>query len=214
VTKGAPSRRGRQAEASRNDERVLIAARAVLSVRPTAPMSEIAGYAGVGVATLYRRYASKQALVEAVSLDAVHRLEDDARTAVDRARSFPWAAFVGFMTGSVASGTAQLVAALAGSSSPSGELRLAEQQLRDAVADLLELTQAAGAVRPDITAEDVALLFEQLQAVQIDDKRREVTLRRRYLELALQALRAPGAAPLPGPPPTTTELLGRRYDAR
>ena len=100
------------------------------------------------------------------------------------------------------------------SSSPSGELLLAEQRLRDAIAELVDLTQAAGAVVPDITAEDVALLFEQLQAVRINDKQREVTLSRRYLELYLQALQAPGAAPLPGPPPTPAELLRRRYDAR
>lgn len=215
MTKDGRPRPGGAAEASRNDERVVLAARAVLAVRPTAPMSEIARHAGVGVATLYRRYASRDALVEALWLDGIHTLENEARTALDRARSFPWAAFVGFMTGSLASGAARLVAALAGSSSsPSGELLLAEQRLRDAIAELVDLTQAAGAVRPDITAEDVALLFEQLQAVRINDKQREVTLSRRYLELYLQALQAPGAAPLPGPPPTPAELLRRRYDAR
>jgi AcrR family transcriptional regulator len=203
------STRGRHAEAARNDESVLRAAREVLVADPGAPMSEVARRAGVGVATLYRRYPSKDALVAAVWLDSVRGLEADAGVALDRARMYPWGAFVGFMTGSVASGAGALGAALAGSFTPTDELVAAEQRLGAAVRELLECTQAAGAVRPDITSEDVGVLFEQLHAVRADDARREATLRRRYLELFLQALRAPGAAPLPGPPPTAGELRRR-----
>lgn len=173
-------------------------------------MAEIAGHAGVGVATLYRRYQSRDALVEAVYLDGLGRLEGDVRISLDRARSFPWGAFVGFMTGALASGAASLVAALAGTFPRSDEVLRAERRLQAAIAELIQATQDAGAVRHDLAAGDVALLFEQLRAVQVDDKRREATLRRRYLELSLQALRAPGAAPLPGPPPTAMELLTRR----
>jgi AcrR family transcriptional regulator len=196
-------------EAARNDESVLRAAREVLVAEPGAPMSEVARHAGVGVATLYRRYPSKDALVAAVWLDSVRGLEAEARVALDRARTYPWGAFVGFMTGSVASGAGALAAALAGSFTPTDELVTAEQRLGAAVDELLECTQAAGAVRPDITVGDVGLLFEQLHAVRAHDARREAMLRRRYLELVLQALRAPGAAPLPGPPPTTGEYRRR-----
>ena len=66
---------------------------------------------------------------------------------------------------------------------------------------------------PTSASEDVRLLFEQLHAVRAADTAREATLRRRYLELVLQALRAPGAAPLPGPAPAAAELRGR-YDRR
>ena len=54
-------------------------------------------------------------------------------------------------------------------------------------------------MRPDIGVEDVRLLFEQLHAVRAADAAREATLRRRYLELVLQALRAPGRRAAPGP---------------
>jgi AcrR family transcriptional regulator len=199
----------RRAESVRNDERVLRAARDVLTAAPAASMAEIAARAGVGVGTLYRRYRSKDALVAAIWLDSIRGLEADAGVALDRARMYPWGAFVGFMTASVASGAGALVATLAGTLTPTEELVAAEQRLRAAVGELLECTQAAGAVRPDITAADVGVLFEQLRAVRADDARREATLRRRYLELFLQALRAPGAAPLPGPPPAAREL-GRR----
>ena len=68
-------------------------------------------------------------------------------------------------------------------------------------------------MRPDVGVEDLRLLFEQLHAVRAADTAREATLRRRYLELMLQGLRAPGAAPLPGPAPAAAELRGR-YDTR
>ena len=92
--------RGRRAEAARNDERVRRAAREVLAASRDAPMAQVANHAGVGVATLYRRYASREALVAETWLESVREVEAQARVALDRARMFPWGAFVGFMTAS------------------------------------------------------------------------------------------------------------------
>ena len=76
--------RGRQAEASRNDELVLAAARAVLTADPGAAMADIARRAGVGIGTLYRRYPSKEALVLQLCLDGMRQLEGVARAALGR----------------------------------------------------------------------------------------------------------------------------------
>ena len=211
VYRGAVSAvmRGRQAEAARNHERLMSAAREVLAATPDAPMAHVASHAGVGVATLYRRYASRDALVAETWLASVREVEAQARVALDRAGMFPWGAFVGFMTASVASGTGALAAALADMAAPTEDLVAAERSMNAAIHELLEIAQRAGAVRPDVGVEDVRLLFEQLHAVRAADTAREATLRRRYLELVLQALRAPGAAPLPGPAPAATELRGR-----
>lgn len=205
--------RGRQAEAARNHERLMRAAREVLADAPDAPMAQVASRAGVGVATLYRRYASREALVAETWLASVREVEAQARVALDRAAMFPWGAFVGFMTASVASGMGALAATLAEAQAPRQDLVAAERRMNAAVAELLEVAQQAGAVRPDVGVEDVRLLLEQLHAVRAADTVREATLRRRYLELVLQALRAPGAAPLPGPAPKAAELRGR-YDTR
>lgn len=201
--------RGRQAEAARNHERLMRAARDVLTATPDAPMAQVATHAGVGVATLYRRYASREALVAETWLESVREVEAQARVALDRAGMFPWGAFVGFMTASVASGMGALAAALAEAGEPAEDLVGAERSMCAAIQELLEVAQKASAVRPDVGVEDVRLLFEQLHAVRAADAGREATLRRRYLELVLQALRAPGAAPLPGPPPAAAELRGR-----
>jgi AcrR family transcriptional regulator len=197
---------GRRAEAVRNDQRVLEAAREVLAMTPDAPLALVARRAGVGIGSLYRRYPSKEALVARLCLEAVLQVDAQARVALDRARSYPWGAFVGFMTGALAEGAALLVAGLAGTFSPNDELLGASERLQGAVRELLELVQAAGAVRPDVTAEDLALLFRQLRAIRLDDEQRAFALRRRYLELTLQAFHASGAAPLPGPAPGWKDL--------
>jgi hypothetical protein len=126
---------------------------------------------------------------------------------------FPWGAFVGFMTASLASGAGALAATLADSVAPTDDMAAAERGMRAAIQELLDVAQSAGAVRPDVAVEDLSLIFEQLHAVRMADPAREATLRSRYLALVLQALRATGAGPLPGPPPAAVELRGR-HDRR
>jgi AcrR family transcriptional regulator len=157
--------RGRQAEAARNHERLMRAAREVLAATPDAPMARVASHAGVGVATLYRRYASREALVAETWLESVREVEAQARVALDRAGMFPWGAFVGFMTASVASGMGALAAALAQTPAPGEDLVAAERSMNAAIDELLQVAQKAGAVRPDVGVEDVRLLLEQLHAV-------------------------------------------------
>ena len=73
-------------------------------------MAHVASHAGVGVATLYRRYASRDALV-AEDCGSEERARDRGRRPAwpSTARGwFPWGAFVGFMTASVASGMGAL----------------------------------------------------------------------------------------------------------
>ena len=66
-----------RADAQRNAERLLGAARAVFAEHgPEASLEEVARRAGVGIGTLYRHYPTRQALLEAVFRDDV----DSART--------------------------------------------------------------------------------------------------------------------------------------
>jgi AcrR family transcriptional regulator len=200
---------GRQAEASRNDERVLAAARAVLTAAPDASMADIARRAGVGIGTLYRRYPSKEALVLQLCLDGMRRLEAVTRTALAQLEGDAWEAFAGYMIAALDAGAGALGAALAGTFTPTPELLGAARDLYAAGGELIERTQEAGALRADVTPEDINLVFEQLRAVRLGDDARTATLQRRYLALILQALKPPGAAPLPGPPPGWAEIRDR-----
>src|SRR6185312_841263 len=87
---------GRQAEAARNDERILEAARAVFVADPGAPISAVAEHAGVGVGALYRRYESKEELLRRLCADGLQRFIGAAEAALAD-RGDPWEAFAGFM---------------------------------------------------------------------------------------------------------------------
>jgi AcrR family transcriptional regulator len=199
---------GRRAEAERNDARVLDAARAVLTADPEASIADIAKRAGVGIGSLYRRYPSKEALILHLCQDGMERLEGVARTALERDDD-AWEMFTAFMEDGLAAGAGSLGAALAGTFTPTKELLGAARRLHEAVGEVIARAHAEGALREDITQEDVNLVFEQLRAVRLGGEKRTAALQRRYLALALQALRAPATAPLPAPPPTWREIQQR-----
>jgi AcrR family transcriptional regulator len=190
---------GRQAEATRNDEAVLEAARAVLTADPDASMADIARRAGVGIGSLYRRYPSKEALVLHLCQDGMERLEEVANAA---------GSFDAFMEDGLAAGAGALGAALAGTFTPTKELLAAARRLHQAVAAVIARAHEDGSLRTDVTQEDVNLIFEQLRAVRLGDDDRTAALQRRYLALVLQALR-PGAEPLPEAPPSWKEIQQR-----
>jgi AcrR family transcriptional regulator len=199
---------GRRAEAARNDQRILDAARAVFVADPDAPIAAVAEHAGVGISALYRRYPSKEELLRRLCADGL-RAYIAAATEALADDGDPWEAFVRFMRRVVDADTHSLTARLAGTFTPTDELN------RDATA-ALELNQrlferalAAGVIRPDLDVNDLSMVFEQLAAVRLGDEGRTAQLRHRYLALLLEAMHGPPTAPLPGPPPTWRELAGR-----
>src|SRR5262249_41057303 len=80
---------GRQAEAARNDQLILDAARAVFIADPAAPVSEVAKRAGVGIAALYRRYPSQEHMLRKLSGDGLNRYIAEAEQALADDRD-PW----------------------------------------------------------------------------------------------------------------------------
>jgi hypothetical protein len=81
------------------------------------------------------------------------------------------------------------------------ELYRAAAKSQELTIKLFERVKAAKVIRSDITVVDIALLFEQLVAVQIGDSAKTAELRRRYVTLLFDALRRPNPAPRPGSPP-------------
>jgi AcrR family transcriptional regulator len=201
---------GRRAQAARNDQRILEAARAVFVADPDAPMATVAKQAGVGMGAVYRRYPSKEALLRRLASDGLRRYIAEAEAALADDGD-PWAAFAGFLGRVVDADTHSLTLRLAGTFTPTKDLyddAATAQQLNVA---LLERTRAAGAVRADLDVNDLSFVFEQVASVRLGDARRTGQLRRRYLALLLDGLRTPSPGPLPGPPPSWEEI-GRRWD--
>jgi AcrR family transcriptional regulator len=199
---------GRRAQAARNDGRILEAAREVFVADPGAPISAVAKHAGVGISALYRRYASKEALLRQLSADGLERYIAVAEAALSDDAD-PWTAFTGFMHRIVDADTHALTLRLAGMFAPTEELYGRAEHAQQLTVRLLEQAQAAGAIRPDFVVDDLTFLFEQLASVQVTDNERTRQLRRRYLALQLQSLHSPASTPLPGPPPSWDEVRGR-----
>jgi AcrR family transcriptional regulator len=200
--------RGRQAEAARNDERILAAAREVFVANPDAPIAAVAERAGVGISALYRRYESKEDLLRRLCADGLDRYI----AAVEEALAYEgdaWGAFALFMRRAVEANSTALTLSLAGTFTPTAELTLKAGHAQRLNETLFKRARAAGAIRPDLMVNDIALVLEQIAAVKLGDARRTAQLRRRYLALALDAIRAQRDGPLPGPPPRWQELSER-----
>ncbi len=200
---------GRQAEAARNDQRILAAARAVFVADPNAPVSEVAKRAGVGIAALYRRYPSKEDMLRKLCRDGLHRYiaEIEAALADDRD---PWTAFAGFMHRAAAADTNSLTQRLAGTFTPTEDLYRDGERAQELNVTLFERVRAAGAIRPDAVVGDMGWVLEMVASVRLGGPERSSQLRERYLTLLLDGLRTPGPAALPGPPPTWAEY-GERW---
>jgi AcrR family transcriptional regulator len=200
--------RGRQAEAARNDVAILEAARAVFLRDPSAPMSAVADHAGVGVAGLYRRFAGKDELLRTLCGDGLRHFVHLADEALADDGD-PWEAFERFLTGVVESDVHSLSVHLAGTFRSTPQLRRLAAQSTVVVEQLVARAQQTGKLRRDVSAADLPMIFEQLSAVRVEDQDRTTALRRRYLALHLESLRADGSG-LPESPPTSEEL-GQRW---
>jgi AcrR family transcriptional regulator len=196
---------GRRVEADRNDEGVFSAARQVfIEQGPDASMAAIAARAGVGVGTLYRRYPTKTDLMRAICLAAMERSLAEAQAALDEEPD-GWSALVRFMHRSIEIGTGGLNL-LAGSFTVTDEMHATSRRERAALEAIVGEAQQDGLLRDDVVAPDITLLLNQLHSLKVggnsstsDD---EVdALRRRYVAIFLEGLRAPGGAPLPRPAP-------------
>jgi AcrR family transcriptional regulator len=200
-----PKLAGRKAEAAVNDGLILQAAREVLTTAPDTPMAEIAARAGVGVGSLYRRFPSKEALAYRLSLDGMNALADLARRTLGVLDDDPWNEFVAFIGDAIDAGAGSL-RGLAGTFEADEDLNRVAQEMSALIGDVVQRAQAAGAVRDDINANDVGRFWEMLRAIRVGDPGRSNALRKRYVALFAPAFRAPGAGPLPGPPPTWQEI--------
>ncbi|HWE77273.1 MAG TPA: TetR/AcrR family transcriptional regulator [Pseudolabrys sp.] len=146
-----------RADAVRNRERVLEAAKAVFSAGGSeASLEAVARHAGVGIGTLYRHFPTREALYEAVYRREVEQLGDLAEQLeaapepVDALRRWLRAnvEFVATKKG--------MVAALALVAHGSTELHAYSfDRLTTAVGALLKRAVIAGEIRGDISAEDV-----------------------------------------------------------
>jgi AcrR family transcriptional regulator len=149
--------RKRRADAIRNRERVLEAAKAVFSQGgPEASLEAVARRAGVGIGTLYRHFPTREALYEAVYRREVEQLVELAE-ALKREGSSAEALRRWMRAGVEFIATKKgMVAALALAAHGSSDLAAYSlDRLTRALGDLLQRAVAAGEIRTDIDPEDL-----------------------------------------------------------
>ncbi|GAT68314.1 tetR family transcriptional regulator [Planomonospora sphaerica] len=200
---------GRKAQAARNDQVILQAAREVFVADPGAPISAVAERAGVGISALYRRYAGKEILLRKLCSDGLklYIAEAEAALADD---GDPWTVFARFMRRIVEADTHSLTLSLAGTFTPDENLHRESAHAERLALEVFERARDAGILRPGLEVADLSMIFEQLASVRLGDEERTAQMRHRYLALLLDSLRLTSAGPLPGPPPTAEEI-GRRW---
>src|SRR3954453_21654784 len=198
---------GRIAEAARNDTKILEAARAVFVADPEAPIAAVAKYAGVGIGALYRRYSGKEGLLRALCADGLRGYIAAAESALAD-EDDPWRAFATFMHREVDADASSLTRRLAGTFTPTPDLYEAAARAGELNVAIFSRAQAAGAIRPDASVNDLGPLLELLASLKLGDAARSRVLRHRYLDLMLAGLRVAGEE-LPAPAPSDAELQSR-----
>jgi AcrR family transcriptional regulator len=190
-----------RADAARNRQALLSAARTVMSEQGLdASLDEIARRAGVGNATLYRRFPTRRDLIVAVCEE---RMAEHVR-AVDDALAEPdsWEALRYYITAAGAlqardRAIADLVT-LDVSSAPEIE-RLRVRAVRG-VETLIKRAKAAGTLRADCTAEDVLIVLQANAGLIERSKGAAAPASQRLVHLLLDGLRADSATGGPPPP--------------
>ncbi|HWS37681.1 MAG TPA: helix-turn-helix domain-containing protein [Actinoplanes sp.] len=197
-----------RADAARNRELLLLSARELFAKRGLdVTLDEIARNAGVGVGTAYRRFANKDALIEALFEDQLDRMVRLATESLDKVGT--WDGFVE----AIGSFTAQMVADRGlrdvvfrnyGRGDRIAKLRERFVPTMEAV---VRRAQEAGVLRADAAPTDLPIIEIMIGVVDVFAEPVRAGLYPRYLTLILDGLRArPGLTPLPVPALTNDEF--------
>ncbi|ERK70789.1 TetR/AcrR family transcriptional regulator [Leifsonia aquatica] len=188
-----------RADAQDNRDRMLEAARRLFAERGIdVTMREVARHAGVGPATLYRRFPTKQILVDeafAEELRACRGIVIDGCADPD-----PWRGFCTVIESiSVLNGRNHGFVEAFLSASPSDQsFTVHRTALLQMLSDLAARAQASGGLRPDFVIDDLVLVLLTGRALSTTPVDGRTAAARRFAALAIDAFRASDAhRPLP-----------------
>ena len=205
--------RGMRADARRNRERILAAARDVfVDQGPDAPLDAIAAAAEVGIGTLYRRFPDRRALVRAVVLDVLGLAAEEARLALTEEPD-AFQALARYLHRALDLRISAVMPALLDYIPPDDE-EIASIRTRSwgLFQQLVDRAHAAGTLPPgrDVRRHWVSAGPPGKAPPWPDPRDLNNRLAHRHLELLLDGLRsdrAEPAAPLPEPALTLADLL-------
>jgi AcrR family transcriptional regulator len=202
-TTALPRPRTSRRDAVQNHQRVLDAAREVFGESGAdAGIEEIAARAGVGVGTVYRRFASKDGLIDELLRVVLEDMMASAEAALARADGHGLDDFLRAIGQSFADHARYADLLLSRPADP-----VATRRIRATLAELTARAVAAGTVNPDITTGDVMAVVWAVRGIVQAVGEIAPEMWRRHLDIHLAGMRAPG--PLSGTAAMTPEELAK-----
>jgi AcrR family transcriptional regulator len=178
--------RPKRADARRNYEKVLVAAReAFAEGGESTALAEIARRAGVGIGTLYRHFPNRQALLEALY---VNEVEEVCRSAAELDGGDPWEALNSWfrrLMGYLATKQALAHELLNYVDSDAALFKVCRVSLYEAGEPLLKRAQEAGVVRDDVEFPEVMQMVIGIAKIPTGDPNQT----KHILRIALDGLR-------------------------
>ena len=200
--------RRQRADAERNRRALIDAAVEVFGERGLdATVSEVAARAGVGQGTAFRHFPSKEHLIAATVRDMLDRISATATALLDEPD--PLIALRKLLH----AGSELMVSNQGFKNATANSPVLEDPQVQAGHEHLLEVTgqllahaRAAGAIRADLTPEDIPLLLCAISATDIPRRHEQPALWERYFEIVFSGIRADAPGALAVSAPTADEL--------
>lgn len=196
-----PAAQPLRSDAERNRERIIAAARVVFARDGLgASMASVAREAGVGIATMFRRFPTKAELVDAVFFDRMDAYANAVAAGLDDPD--PWHGFVGYIETACAmqaadSGFADVLT----TTFPTAKaLERRRNEAYEGMVELIGRAKAAGRLREDFDSSDLVLLHMANAGVVNATSGAAPDAWRRVVALFVQSFEAPARGPLPASP--------------
>lgn len=202
----APAPRRLRADAARNQQRILAAARELFADRGLeVTLDDVAERAGVGVGTVYRRFANKQELISEVFDQMVTELAGAVETALHHPD--PWLGLVQLF---------EYACRHMAENRGFGEVMLEmhdsmdrfvciKDRVQPGMKTVIQRAKDAGALQPDIEPHDFFALVNMVEAIGGFARPVNPDVWERYMALVLNGVRGDGIARLPLTQPPLTE---------
>ncbi|MFG1604092.1 TetR/AcrR family transcriptional regulator [Actinoplanes sp. NPDC049265] len=190
-----------RSDARDNRERIVAVARAAFAADGLeVPIREIARRAGVGPATVYRHFPTKQALFSAAFADGMTLCSDIVAEGLTAADPWDGFAFVIARLLEVHALNRGLSQAFTSALEGAGLLDAERERTLTQLLQLIRRAREAGALRADFVLEDALLVLMANEGIRAVSAEQRAAASRRFAELVLQSFRAhPSAEPLPPP---------------
>ncbi|MEU0051619.1 helix-turn-helix domain-containing protein [Streptomyces sp. NPDC006184] len=196
-----------RSDARDNRARILDAARAVFGEEGlSAPMREVARHAGVGPATLYRHFPTKQALIAQTFAEQRRACRTAVRDALTD--SDPWHGFRSLIERicELHADSRGFADAFMAAFPEAMDFAADREQTLRAVGELARRAQETGRLRPGFVVDDLILMLKAHQGLQDTPRAARATASRRFAAYVIEAFRAAPETGAPAPLPPAPRL--------